>query len=112
MKKTWKPTVAGVLCISESCLKFVGVFALIIAIVAVRSEHRVYVDEVNPVGILVAIAVPLAALAVLAMVGGILALQRKSWGLALAGSIAAVLPFSLVGMAALILTALSRDEFE
>lgn len=71
-----------------------------------------YVDEVNPVGILVAIAVPLAALAVLAMVGGILALQRKSWGLALAGSIAAVLPFSLLGIAALILTALSRDEFE
>lgn len=50
-------------------------------------------------------------LAVLAIIGGIYALQRKYWGLALAGSIAAILAFFPTGIAAVIFVALSKNEF-
>jgi len=55
---------------------------------------------------------PLIAWIGLALDRGIFALQRKRWGLSLAGAIVAVLPFSLFSMAAIVLIALSRDEFE
>ena len=50
---------------------------------------------------------------ILAIVGGIYALQRKIWGLALAGSIAAFFtPSWVLGVAAIVFTALSKNEFE
>lgn len=51
-------------------------------------------------------------LAILATIGGIYALQRRYWGLALAGSIAAILVFFPTGIAAIIFVALSRNEFD
>jgi hypothetical protein len=51
-------------------------------------------------------------LAVLAIIGGIYALQRRHWGLALAGSIASILVFFPTGIAAVIFVALSRNEFD
>ena len=63
-------------------------------------------------GILVIVAVYLAAVGVLSLLGGISALKRERWGLALAGSIAAVVGgWSAVGIVALIFIAISRDEF-
>lgn len=49
---------------------------------------------------------------VLAIVGGIFALRRRSWVMALIGSIALILTSSVVGVAALVLTIMARDEFE
>ena len=53
-----------------------------------------------------------AAIAALAIVGGIYAVQRKHWGLSLAGSIAAVFGFLPTGVLAIIFTALARTEFQ
>jgi len=47
-----------------------------------------------------------------AIIGGIHALQRKKWWLALVGSVATFFPFSVLGMAAIVLTAMSKKEFE
>jgi hypothetical protein len=105
-------TVAGVLDIIDGGLSLLAVFGLTIAMIAVASESDRNADEVDPLIILAVIAVPLLALCILAIMGGVCALRGKNWGMALAGAIAAALPFSLVGIAALILTALSRDEFE
>jgi hypothetical protein len=64
--------------------------------------------------ILTALAIPLAILAILAIVGGVYALRRKVWGLALAGSIASLFApyFLLLAIAAIVFTALSKKEFE
>ena len=56
--------------------------------------------------------VPVLAILALEIAGGILSLQRKKWGWALAGSIVAILPFSFLGIAATILVALSKNEFD
>jgi len=47
----------------------------------------------------------------LSIIGGIYATQRQQWSWALAGSIAAALASNVLGIIALILVAVSRDEF-
>jgi hypothetical protein len=50
-------------------------------------------------------------LGLLSIVGGICNLQRKVWGLALAGSITTLCLSFVLGVTSLVLTILSRDEF-
>jgi hypothetical protein len=57
-------------------------------------------------------AVILVIAAVLAVVGGVFAFKRRRWGWALTGSIASVVAFFPVGIAAVILVAQSKNEFE
>ena len=103
-KATWQSTVAGILDIIDGCINLLLVVGLTVAIVFVA-------DEPDTLAILVPIAVVFTVKAILAIVGGMCALQRKNWGMAIVGAIAACLPLSLLGIAALILTALSRDQF-
>ncbi len=53
----------------------------------------------------------LVVLGIIAIAGGISALRRKSFGLALAGAICA-LPASVIGLLSLIFVALGKGEFE
>jgi hypothetical protein len=54
----------------------------------------------------------LAVFGTMAIVGGVCALRRKGWGWALAGAIAAILPFLVFGVASVILTIMAKDEFQ
>ena len=61
------------------------------------------------IGVLLALFL---ATGVVAIVGGIQALKRRRWGLALAGSICALLPPStLLGVISTVFVTLARDEF-
>lgn len=51
-------------------------------------------------------------LGTLGVVGGIFAIRRKNWGLALAGAIAGTITFFPVGVPAIIFVALGKNEFE
>ncbi|MFA5309734.1 MAG: hypothetical protein WC370_09675 [Dehalococcoidales bacterium] len=53
----------------------------------------------------------MALLSALAIVGGIFALRKRVWGLALAGSIAGTLTFFPCGIPAIIFTAIGKKEF-
>ena len=121
MEKTWKPTVAGILNIVSGALGLLAVAGLIIAIVVTSGAADLPGTEEIPhfvSGLLTGIAVSLAIFSILSLVGGIYEVQRKIWGLALAGSISSIfasipilggLP---VGITATVLTALSKGEFE
>jgi len=89
--QTWKPTAAGTLTISA------GVFGLIVGIVLIGRSPLFMVG-------LLAIMI-----AIVAVAGGLCALKRRAWGLALAGSICSV--FCWLGIPAIILIALSKQEF-
>ncbi|MGA7678366.1 MAG: hypothetical protein WCA51_08375 [Dehalococcoidia bacterium] len=108
-KETWMPTTAGILdIIAGSC-------GLICALVFVSLGGIMrFVPNVPAYlwPIFTALAVPLALIGILAIVGGIYALRRKAWGLALAGSIAAFFPSWILGLTAIVLTALSKNEFD
>jgi uncharacterized membrane protein HdeD (DUF308 family) len=119
-EKTWMPTVAGVLNIIVGSLRLLAVFGIIIAIVAIygTSYWWDYIEgDMYPltlgafVGILIVVAVFLFVAGILSFLGGISALQRKWWGLALAGSIASVFGPVLLGIPAIIFTVMSKDEF-
>jgi hypothetical protein len=49
---------------------------------------------------------------VVSILGGISALQRRRWGLALAGGICALVPMqTLLGVLAIVFLAISKEEF-
>jgi hypothetical protein len=104
MEKTWKPIVAGILCI------IAGSIGVIIGIV---------VAAVGGIGWLFAmpwfsaIAAPIIVVGIIAIVGGVHALRREFWGLALAGAICAVLgPWAILGILAIIFVSLGKGEFK
>jgi len=114
MKKTWKPEVAGILDIVSGVFALISVVGLIIgAIVISGAPHLVGVEvPVNVPVILWSIAIAYFIIGILALVGGVYALKRKKWGLALTGSIAIDFFWFFVGIPAIVFTALSKDEFE
>ena len=120
MDKTWKPTVAGILNIVSGVVGLIAVSGLIIAIIITGGYYYPGTEEIPKFvpSLLTGLAVPLAICSVLSLTGGIYAIQRKMWGLALAGSITAIfasipllggLP---VGITATVLTVLSKEEFK
>ncbi len=121
MKRTWKPTAAGILSIVGGALGILG--GLLFALLGVvrlggmggmwgmwGSGGFMMPWGGNFLGSFGLIAVILGAVAI---AGGITALRRRHWGLALAGAIcAALLPVSFIlGILAIVFLALSHDEF-
>ena len=123
VKETWKPTVAGILEIvggSLSVLGSVGVITGIVFFIPVATSvdpgpvpemSRWLIPGVLET-ILIIATVFLLIVGILPIIGGIYALQRKKWGLALAGSIVAIFGSSVMGILATIFVAMSKDEFE
>jgi hypothetical protein len=87
--QTWKPTIAGSLTIAA------GVLGLIVGTVLAMPLFMVG---------LVAIIIGVVAVA-----GGLCALKRRAWGLALAGSICSI--WCWLGIPAIVFIALSKQEF-
>jgi hypothetical protein len=105
MEKTWKPTVGGVLAI------IAGVLGLIIGVLFATGVGLL--GGIFGMGWLSAIFAPLIVFGVIAIVGGICSLQRRIWGLALAGSICALIgPWFLLGILAIIFVSLGKREFK
>jgi hypothetical protein len=110
-EKTWMSMTAGILDI------ICGTWELFIAFILTFLGGVLRVVATIPpmvAPLLAVLAIPFAILGILAIVGGVYALLRKIWGLALAGSIAALFApwFWLLGIAAIVFTALSKNEFE
>jgi hypothetical protein len=106
---TAKPVVAGIfnILVGAGCL--LGVLGIIIAALVVMPFS---LDIPFNLGLLfVLVAIPLAALGVISVIGGIYDLRRKMWGWALAGSITTAIASNALGIAAIVLTALSKNEF-
>ena len=121
METTWKPVVAGILDIVLGVTNLFGMFVVIGLLVAFGGGilSIVHIAELMPIwlsgmvhGVLIILAILLAVSSSLPLIGGIYAIQRKSWGLALAGSIVAILSAAPLGIVSTVLVALSKDEFE
>ena len=114
--KTWMPTTAGILCIITGATRLMG--GIIIFILGWLGDGILNLfwygmpgTEFIPFLLLRIVAVLVVVLGIVAIVGGVYAIQRRMWGLVLAGSICATLLSWLLGIPAIIFTALSQKEF-
>jgi len=109
-KRTSMPLIAGILAIIAGGLKLFSVLGLIaFSFFAIAPPT---ITRIGPLTLFLGAFIPLVILTALAIVGGVFAIQRKRFGIALTGAIAALLPFSLLGLASVILLAISKEEFE
>ena len=115
-------TAGGVLSIIAGALEVIG--AVIIALLTIGTRLLVKLAPIPfhpgdwwghvipsiPFWFMI-VGVPLLALGIVAIVGGVSALRRRSFGLSLAGAICA-LPSHILGILAIIFVSLSKKEFE
>lgn len=108
MTKTWKPTTAGILSIIAGAIQVIG--GLVVTAIGGAAGA---LESVPGMGVLAVIGIPLIIIGIVAIVGGVYALKRKIWGLALAGAICAVIgPWGILGVLAIIFVAMGKGEFE
>ena len=120
MERTWKPKAAGILSIIAGTIAAViglivvfliwlgGAFLEFFLKIASEPNQAIPAVASFEAGILIVVLI----IAALAIVGGIYALRRRIWGLALAGSICALVPLVIPGILAIIFVSLSKSEFE
>ena len=114
MQKTPRPVIGGILNI------IIGSFGLLIAFTLFLLVFVANIDFENYLGIfpdfitamVLFVASVMLLLSLLVLVSGVFALERRYWGLSLAGSIVAMMTGNLLGIAALVLIAISKDEFD
>ena len=96
--RRWMPTAAGILSI------IAGVIAFLLFILVAAMD--------GPEGVAGAIfGLALIAIGIVAIVGGVFALRRRIWGLALAGAICSVPGSLILGIPAIVFIAMSKREF-
>jgi hypothetical protein len=118
-------TAGGVLSIIAGSLEVIGGVIIAVLTIGIRILFRLAIVPVDPgdwfrhvmpfVHVipmwLIVVGVPLFALGIVAIVGGVSALRRRSFGLSLAGAVCA-LPVAPLGILAVIFVAVSNKEFE
>jgi hypothetical protein len=118
-RKTWKTKAAGIsLIVAGALAVFESVF---VAALVIRALGLLEVlSALDQSGIVAAAIAVVVISAIVAIVGGVFALKRRIWRLAIAGSICAVfsfiaIPFLLnvpLAIAAIVLVVLGRGEFD
>ncbi len=108
------PAAGGILSIIAGALN-IATLVLVFISLSASSMYGTYYHHfglLNMPLILGIIAMLFIVLDILAITGGINAIQRKNWGVAFAGSIAAIFTSQLLGIFSLIFIALSKKDFE
>ena len=120
MEATWKPIVAGILNIITGIINLFGMFVVIGLLTAFGGGilSIIRIADMMPIwlsgmvhGVLIITAILLAVLSSLPLIGGVYAIQRKAWSLALTGSVVAILSIPPLGIVATVLVSLSKNEF-
>ena len=125
MNKKWMPIVAGILDIISGALQLGGSLSAIGLIIS----RGWSIAGINPLSLI--FTLPWIGTGVVAILGGIYIIQRKKWNLAFWGAFAAFIPLGvlvtfyslmfnqpawalilLLGIAAIVLTVLSKKEFK
>ena len=123
MERTWKPTTARILNIVAGTMGIIGGIFLIAAGRVLDQLSGIWAGAIDvPAAVTEAISVSpgvVSALGtiplvfgIIALVGGIFALQRRIWGLALAGAILAMFISGLLGILSIIFVSLGKREFD
>ena len=116
MDRSWMPTAAGILNIVAGGLALLGALALIVVgtVTTVVPGMTASPDDDLPLALVSGLAWGLVVLcllaALVAIVGGVVALRRTGWGWPLAGAITALFCAMPLGVFALIFVVMSEEE--
>ena len=123
MKKSKIPTVAGILMLTASAFNIIWLATAFTQVIDPKEVLR-FMWVISPLpyfGVAAAfgnntvvsnVLIVIFVLGILvSILGGVFALRRKGWGLALGGSIGALLYFPILGIAAFILIVMSRRSY-
>jgi len=137
MERTWKPTTAGVLTIIAGAIG-IGRGGFILALAGLIGRLSAFTTEISDLirqwaGVfipgtidipsiitrvisisstaLIVIGAVSLAFGIVALIGGIQAIRRRAWGLALAGSILALASSPVLGILSIIFVSLGKKEF-
>jgi len=137
MERTWKPTTAGILTIIAGAIG-IGRGGFMIALGGLIGKLGVFTTELSDLisewagvfvpgaidipsiimeaititsTVLIVIGAVSLAFGIVALIGGICAIRRRRWGLALAGSILALPSEALLGILAIIFVSIGKKEF-
>ena len=105
MKKTWKPKTAGILSIIAGGM---GI-ALGAYVVIIGAPARALIQQMT--GFDAIMGAPEIGCGIVAIIGGVFALKRRVWKLALAGAILAIISMPFLGIPATIFVSKGRKEF-
>ncbi len=116
MKRTPLPIIVGILDImagilSLVCFALLALISIAAPIVPIESIGCALGLQIS-LGLIIFLASLFLMFGAVSLVGGVYALQRRKWGWVIAGSICSLLPKPVLGLVAIILTVISRDEFE
>jgi hypothetical protein len=116
MKKTAMPVIAGILSILAGAANILVAFLLFIGMLVVQGvvgfgAVPFWIPFHFP-AVIFLLSCPFMIAGIAAVIGGVFAVQRRKWGLALVGSIAALVPCGILGLVSVILLGTSRYEFE
>jgi uncharacterized membrane protein YhaH (DUF805 family) len=115
MEKTAKPTVAGIFMIVSGALGIIGAILTMIGIgfyTSLMGDMSGYGNAAIVGGVMMFWGIIGIIISLFSVVSGAYCLKRRLWGLALAGSILSVFQVFFLGIPALILVAVSKQEFE
>ncbi|HEX79506.1 MAG TPA: hypothetical protein G4O19_05055 [Dehalococcoidia bacterium] len=117
--RTWMPMVGGILSIISGSLGFIAIaFFLTFGSIFGAAIARDVLLSLGfwhmglPMTIIGIIAIILLCISAVAIIGGIYAIQRRGWGMALAGAICSIFPSQVLGILAIVFITISRKEFE
>ena len=110
---TAKPVVAGIIDLVAGSFGLMGAIIVAFGVLMFFPAGRGVFGGMpaNAIVVWLLIAVPVVVSGVISILGGIYNLKREKWDWALAGSITAAL-LTIIGIASIVLTAISKDEFE
>jgi len=122
MERTWMPKTAGILnIISGAFLCTAGIAVISLPDKPMATSVARYVTDVMEISVALNSSIVTTVIYMLALVliipgivalsGGVCALQRSAWGLALSGAIFTLFYLPPLGTLAILLIALSRKEF-
>jgi hypothetical protein len=114
VSNAWMPTAGGVISIIAGACEIIGSFFLfLLAIIgAAGAGWLAPALGALPLVLFGFFGFWLAVAGILAVIGGVLSIKRRNWGMALTGAIASLLGGSyLLGILAIVFIAIARKEF-
>lgn len=109
MERTWKPTTAGILGIIAGAIAVILGLVLAVAGGILGTILGAFIPFIGG-AVAGVFALPLIV-GIVAIIGGVYALKRRSWGFALGGSICALFCVFFLGIPAIIFVILGKGEF-